>query len=77
MHMSGMNQKNRDDSSPLITPAAAAELVGVSVQHITKLLRDGTIAGQKFSDRVWMVVRADAIRYAKNRPPVGRPRKRT
>jgi hypothetical protein len=39
------------------------------------LLRDGKLAGQKFSERVWMVVRADALRYAKHRPPVGRPRK--
>lgn len=72
MHVARMNSNS---SAPLISTVAAAKLIGCTVQHVCKLLRDGDLAGEKWSERVWMVVRADAMRYAANRPSVGRPRK--
>lgn len=46
-----------------ITTREAATLIGVSIHHISYLLRQGLIQGQKFGN-FWMVDKASAEAYA-------------
>jgi excisionase family DNA binding protein len=52
-----------------ITTREAAKLIGVTIHHISYLLRKGHIKGQKFGN-FWMVERTSAEVYAnKERKP--------
>jgi excisionase family DNA binding protein len=44
----------------------AAEELGVSTARIRQLLQDGSLRGQKLSERVWVISRA-SVRGYKNR----------
>ena len=51
----------------LLTTREASELVGVSIPHIKKLLREGQIKGMKLG-RDWLV-KADHLDYKRKRRP--------
>ena len=46
-----------------ITTNEAAEIIDVTIHHVSYLLRQGHIKGQKFGN-FWMVNRESAIQYA-------------
>jgi hypothetical protein len=46
-----------------ITTEEAAQLIGVTISHMSYLLRHGYVKGKKFG-RFWMVDRASAETYA-------------
>lgn len=56
----------------LIGPEEAAEILGVSRQYVTRLLKDGKIPGQKVGQR-WVIQREDVEEYQRaqrrNKPP--------
>ncbi len=57
-----------------ITTNEAAEIIGVSLKHVTYLLRTGKVKGKKFG-RFWMVDRASVEEYAAiERKPGPKPR---
>jgi excisionase family DNA binding protein len=59
-----------------ITTQEAAEILGVTRQHIAYLIREGIIKGQKIG-RDWLTTRSAVQDYLKNRPKPGpQPRKR-
>jgi len=59
----------------LITKREAAELLGVSLSTVDRLIRDGDLETQKYGDkpqspvRVW---RTDVMKVKKGRPPAAR-----
>lgn len=53
-----------------ITTREAAELIGVSIHHISYLLRHGLIEGKKFGN-FWMVNRYSAQTYASQERKTG------
>jgi excisionase family DNA binding protein len=53
-----------------ITTQEAAEILGVTRQHIAYLIREGIIEGQKIG-RDWLTTRVAVEEYLKNRPKPG------
>lgn len=83
IHSSG--EKVKRDSEPMtndqiptaeqqwITTKEAAEIIGVSLKHVTYLLRTGKVKGKKFG-YFWMVDMASAEAYASaDRKPGPKP----
>lgn len=52
--------------SELITPAEAAEIIGVTKRWVTSLLREGELEGQKVGHR-WVIPKAVALAYKEKR----------
>lgn len=60
-----------------ITLTEAAELTGYSEGWICRLLNTNRLKGRRWNGRAWQVDRKDAMRYAKDAPPMGRPKSST
>jgi hypothetical protein len=55
----------------------AADVIGCTTSRVRQLLIAGEIIGEKIDDAAnapWLVDRASVAKYAKNKPPTGRPR---
>ncbi len=46
-----------------ITSRQAAEMIGVTTDHVAYLVRQGTLSALRFG-RVWLISRASALAYA-------------
>lgn len=57
-----------------LTLAEAAELTGYTDGYLRRMLRNGELKGEKFSERLWLVDKRDAEKLAKKPHILGRPR---
>ncbi len=61
----------------MLTAAEAAELLGVTHRHVTRLIRDGTLAAEHFGG-AWAIREADVLRLVaareRNPPKCGYPK---
>ena len=55
---------------------SAAKIIGCTTARVRQLLKEGTITGEKFGPRMWLVDRKSATKYAKTECLTGRPRTR-
>jgi excisionase family DNA binding protein len=62
--------------SAKILISEAAEIIGCTEDHVRRLVRMGQIKAERLGQVLWLVDRRSALAFAKNRPPIGRPRKK-
>jgi excisionase family DNA binding protein len=63
-----------NQASKFVTVEAAAELIGCTDGRVRQLLRNGDLPGEKLSERVWLILRKDAEKYAAIPYKTGRPK---
>jgi excisionase family DNA binding protein len=63
-----------NQASKFVTVEAAAELIGCTDGRVRQLLRNGDLPGEKLSERVWLILRKDAEKYALIPYKTGRPK---
>lgn len=71
------SQQNQPKLTDLITLTRAAEISGLSPEHLALLIRKGTIWGSKLGGRNWFTTENEITNYLKKnrRPgPKGAPR---
>jgi excisionase family DNA binding protein len=72
------NRRMSDTPNPppgdWITTAEAAQILGLSQRHISRMVRKGTLTGWQASPKFLLVSLASVRAAARNRPGRGRPR---
>lgn len=62
-----MNERQERELSAWITVKEASEQLGVTVQGVRWLIREGRVQAQRFGGKVWMVDRASVEAYGSKR----------
>jgi hypothetical protein len=60
-----------------ISSTEAANLLGCSRAHVSWLVKNKYLVGEKINPRCWMIEKKSAIDLAKTPMKTGRPRKKT
>lgn len=60
--------------SKFVSVSTAATIIGCTDGRVRQLLRSGELPGEKLGERLWLIRRKDAEKYAKILQPTGRPR---
>ena len=66
--MINMLQKN------WLTAAEAATIIGCRVQHVRLLARSNQVQASRIGDKLWVIEKGSAEKYAKEKKNTGRPR---
>jgi excisionase family DNA binding protein len=59
---------------PTITTEEAAARLNTTPEHVTRLIRSGSLAAERQGERAWCVDAASVTRYKQRRKRPGRPR---
>lgn len=57
-----------------ITVRQAADLIGCRVQHVRLLARNNQLKAARIGDKIWVIEKTSAEKYAKDKKNTGRPR---
>ena len=55
-----------------LTAQQAADILGYHINHLYRLLKDGTIKGTRWGGKVWMIDRAEVVRIKALQDEYGR-----
>lgn len=57
-----------------VTVKQAADIIGCRVQHVRLLARNNEIKASRIGEKLWVIDRTSAEKYAKAKKKTGRPR---
>lgn len=57
-----------------VTVKQAADIIGCRVQHVRLLARNNEIKASRIGEKLWVIERTSAEKYAKSKKKTGRPR---
>ena len=67
------DEQMRDFQANVIGTQEAAELLGVTQDHLESLIRRAKIVGKRLGSKYWAVYRPSLLRYLKNKSAKGKP----